>query len=298
MQFDLKKYLKEKKRIIDKWLEEALPPENTYPEILHKAMRYTLFAGGKRIRPILMIASYDTVKRPSKYDEIIPFACGIEMIHAYSLIHDDLPCMDDDDFRRGKPTNHRVFGEAIALLAGDGLLTEAFSLMSRKHKKLSPTKALLSIQEIAKAAGISGMVGGQVVDFQSQGKKVDKKTIEYIHNSKTGALILASVRVGAIIGEGDKKALDALTKYGKAIGLCFQVMDDILDIEGDQEILGKDIGSDIEKEKATYPAVFGMESSKDKVKELLDEAITALDSFDKNAEPLREIARFIVKRSY
>ena len=220
------------------------------------------------------------------------------MIHTYSLIHDDLPLMDDDDMRRGKPTNHKVFGEAIALLAGDGLLTEAFCLMASEKSldRIPPLILVRVIGLIARAAGYQGMVGGQAVDIQSEGKAVDFPTVEYIHQHKTGALIEASVLSGAMLGGGNEVQLKAISTYGRKIGLAFQISDDILDIEGDSNTMGKDVGGDNRKGKATYPAMLGLGKSKELQSTLIDAAIASLNGFDQGADPLRQIARYIIER--
>ncbi len=297
---DIKRYLREKKEIIDSALAENFPKEGDCPPSLHKAMQYSLFAGGKRIRPILAVAAFEAAG--GKGDGILPFACALEMIHTYSLIHDDLPAMDNDDYRRGKLTCHKVFGEGVAILAGDGLLTEAFRLMAHALKERDRSfnfrVGLELINEVAEGAGISGMVGGQVVDIESEGKEVDFPTVQYIHVRKTGAMILASIRVGAILGGAKGEALDPFTRYGKKVGLAFQIADDILNVEGSPELLGKSVGSDLSKKKATYPALLGVEESKRRAKELVEAAIDALASLGSEADPLREIARFIVARDY
>lgn len=294
---DLKAYLKERCTLVDEALDRFLPKADELPFSLHKSMRYSVFAGGKRIRPILMLAACDAVG--GDISLAMPAACAMEMIHTYSLIHDDLPAMDDDDFRRGNPTNHKVFGEAIAILAGDALLTEAFILMSRVEPSASlpPEAVLRVIQEISHCAGSHGMVGGQVVDMESEGKaEMDLATVQYIHTHKTGALIKASVKAGAILGGADEARLASLTTYGEAIGLAFQIADDILDIEGTTEEIGKDAGSDEARGKATYPAVMGLAESKKRAGELVDMALESLAGFDHRADPLRDIATYIVKR--
>jgi len=302
---DIKKYLQEKKEIIEEALEKyfsSLPEagEMEFSASLRKAMQYSLFAGGKRIRPILSLAAFEAVG--GKGDKILPFACALEMIHTYSLIHDDLPAIDNDDYRRGKPTCHKVFGEAIGVLAGDALLTEAFKLMSdcSIQEGFSGNERLILgvINEVAQAAGMSGMVGGQVLDVESAGKEVDPPTIQYIHTHKTGALIAASVKMGAKIGGAKEKALGALTSYGEKIGLAFQISDDVLNVEGDAVTLGKSTGSDRSKGKATYPSVFGLTESKKRAEELVESAVSDLRIFGKEADPLREIARFIISRQY
>jgi geranylgeranyl diphosphate synthase type II len=235
-------------------------------------------------------------------DGILPFACALEMIHTYSLIHDDLPAIDNDDYRRGKPSCHKMFGEAVAILAGDALLTEAFGLMAnrlfRKGRLEDHEQVLDLIHEVAQAAGISGMVGGQVVDVESAGKEIDLPTLQYIHTHKTGALILASVRVGAKLGGAKEESLKALNRYGERIGLAFQIVDDILDVDGKAEVIGKQPGSDLSKGKNTYPSLLGIEESKRRAKELIDSAIEVLAPFGTEADPLREIARFINAREY
>jgi geranylgeranyl diphosphate synthase type II len=303
---DIKKYLQEKKEIVDLALEKYFPnqPDSTgqeiFPSSLQKAIRYSLFAGGKRIRPILSMAAFESVG--GKGDTILPFACALEMIHTYSLIHDDLPALDNDDYRRGKPTCHKVFGEAIGILAGDALLTEAFRLMTNEIVQMSSLRdgrlALHVIHQVAQAAGVFGMVGGQVMDIESEGKGVDFPTLQYIHTHKTGALILVSVRVGATLGGATEETLKALTRFGEGIGLAFQIADDILNVEGDVVLLGKKIGSDLSKKKATYPSLLGLEESKKRAKELVTSAVEAIRSFGSEAEPLREIAWFILSRDY
>lgn len=293
---DLKQYIKDKCTIVDAALERYLPPETELPSSLHSAMRYSIFAGGKRIRPVLMLAACEAVG--GNAEAVMPAACAMEMIHTYSLIHDDLPAMDDDDFRRGRPTNHKVYGEAIAILAGDALLTQAFVLMSSSLSlKTDPARMLAVINEIAGCAGSHGMVGGQVVDMESEGKQdIDLATVQYIHTHKTGALMKASVTSGAILGGADDEQLQALTRYGEAIGLAFQIADDILDIEGTTEEIGKDAGSDQARGKATYPAVMGLADAKRRATELVEMALAALERFDATADPLREIARYIIDR--
>jgi geranylgeranyl diphosphate synthase type II len=297
---DIKIYLNEKKEIVDAALERYLPKSMESQTTLHKAIRYSLFAGGKRIRPILSMAAFEAVGE--KGDGILPFACGLEMIHTYSLIHDDLPAIDNDDYRRGKLTCHKVFGEAIAILAGDALLTEAFQLMTRQPlpAPLPAREGLILelVNEVAKAAGISGMVVGQVVDIESEGKEIDLPTLEYLHTHKTGKLILVSIKVGARLGGANGDSLNALTHYGERIGLAFQIADDILNVEGRPDVLGKSTGSDVTRKKATYPGLLGLEESKRRAAELVERAIDALTPFGPQADPLRDIARFIVAREH
>ncbi|MBI5485650.1 MAG: polyprenyl synthetase family protein [Deltaproteobacteria bacterium] len=294
---DLKSYLKEQCERIDAALNRYLPRETELPHSVHKAMRYSIFAGGKRVRPILMLAACQAAGGDT--ERAIPAACAMEMIHTYSLIHDDLPAMDDDDFRRGNPTNHKVFGEAVAILAGDALLTEAFKLISDPRFAVGCDAAsrLAVIHEIATCAGSYGMVGGQVVDMESEGKPdIDLPTVQYIHTHKTGALIKASVVAGALLGGADQKSQAGITRYGEAAGLAFQIADDILDIEGTTEEIGKDAGSDQARGKATYPAVIGLDAAREEARAMMDEAMRALEIFGAEADPLREIARYIVYR--
>ncbi len=297
---DINRYLQEKKELVDSALERYLPRKEEFTLNLHKAMQHSLFAGGKRIRPILSIASFEAVG--GEGERILPFACALEMIHTYSLIHDDLPAIDNDDYRRGKPTCHKVFGEATAILAGDGLLTEAFRLMTNQPAKdLSSSDGGLVldlINEVARAAGVSGMVGGQVVDVESEGKAVDLPTVQYIHTHKTGAMILAAVRVGAKLGAAKGEILKALTRYGENLGLAFQIADNILNVEGEAALMGKKTGSDLSKGKATYPSVLGVEESKKRARELVRLAVDALKPLGPEADPLREIARFVIAREY
>jgi geranylgeranyl diphosphate synthase type II len=294
---DLKHYLNERCKLVDEALDKLLPRDDELPASLHKSMRYSVFAGGKRIRPILMLAACEAVGGDIRL--AMPAACAMEMIHTYSLIHDDLPAMDNDDFRRGNPTNHKVFGEAVAILAGDALLTAAFIAMSRPASSLQvpPATILAVINEIGSCAGSHGMVGGQVIDMESEGQHdIDLAIVQYIHTHKTGALIKASIKAGAMLGGADDKVLDAMTRYGETVGLAFQIADDILDIEGTTEEIGKDAGSDQARGKATYPAVVGLAESKRRAAELMEMALESLAGFDAKADPLREIAGYIVNR--
>jgi geranylgeranyl diphosphate synthase type II len=297
---DVKAYLKEKKELVDAALERYFPRAPDFPPSLRQAIRHSLFAGGKRIRPILSIAAFEAAG--GEGEGIFPVACALEMIHTYSLIHDDLPAIDNDDLRRGKPTCHKVFGEAVAILAGDALLTEAFQLMTnRSALNLPPGRERLVLElvnKVAQAAGISGMVGGQVVDIESEGKEVDLPTLQYIHTHKTGAMILVSVQTGARLGGAEGEILKAYIQYGERVGLAFQIADDVLDVVGKAEMLGKNTGSDLSRKKATYPALVGVEESKKRARELIHLAIEALKPFGPEADPLREIAGFIVARDH
>jgi len=292
----LKGYLKRRQRSVDEALERWVPGDHEFPPQVHQAMRYSLFAGGKRLRPILALAAAETVG--GRIADALPLACSLELIHTYSLIHDDLPSMDDDDLRRGKPTSHKVFGEALAILAGDALLTEAFHLLTRPDlmRDVSPRRRLRAINQVARAAGSYGMVGGQVMDIASQGQEIEAHLLEYIHSHKTGALIAASVCAGAIIGGASPSQYKALNRYGEKLGLAFQVIDDLLDVQGEEKKLGKAVGKDQAKGKATYPALFGIAESRRMAEVLVEEALGRLQLFNGRANPLREIARFILKR--
>jgi len=292
----IKQYLDERKTLVDKALQKFMPKPSGLAREVIKAMNYSLFAGGKRIRPILCIAGAEAIGGST--DSVVPVACAIELIHTYSLIHDDLPVMDNDDLRRGKPTNHKVFGEAVALLAGDGLLTLSFNLMAGygAEKEVEKKALLRVIDLIASAAGYKGMVGGQVVDITYEGKESDPAVVEYIHRHKTAALIAASVTAGTILAGGNKDEEKSINRYGQQIGLAFQIADDILNVEGDKGLMGKGTGSDKEKGKITYPSVFGTAESKKIQKELINNAIESLKRFDNRAEPLRDLARYIINR--
>ncbi len=266
---DLHQYLSEKKAIVDESLDKLIANDNEYPHVIHKSMRYSVFSGGKRIRPILVIASAETVG--GFLQDVIPIACAVELIHTYSLIHDDLPALDNDNYRRGKLTNHKVFGEEIAILTGDALLTLAFEIISKENNEEKAHRRLQIINELARSCGTKGMIGGQVVDLESEDKLVDINTLEYIHTNKTGALITASIRVGAIYSNASEKQLDILTKYAEKLGLLFQITDDLLDLKGDVNKIGKPIGSDIKNKKATYPSLLGIDETYYTAHKLADE---------------------------
>jgi geranylgeranyl diphosphate synthase type II len=295
--FLLKDYLAARKGMIDDALNLFLPGPDDYPPLIFQAVRYSLFAGGKRLRPVLCLASAEAVG--GDIPTVLPVACALEMIHTYSLIHDDLPAMDDDDMRRGRPTSHRVFGEAAAVLAGDALLTEAFSLMSARDLigRTAAERLLQAIHEIAEAAGFRGMIGGQIVDIQSERQPPAPETLDYIHAHKTGALILASVRAGALLSGAGAESLEALSAYGRHAGLAFQIADDILNVEGDRSILGKDTGSDAKRGKMTFPGLWGLDASRAKTAELVGQALSAIRHFGDRAEPLRAIARYMIERN-
>ncbi len=293
--FDLQAYLTERRALVDAALERFLPPEDTPPPTVHRAMRYSVMAGGKRLRPILVIAGAEAVNGTP--ETVMPTACALELIHTYSLIHDDLPAMDDDDYRRGRLTNHKVFGEAIAILAGDALLTLAFKLVADNTALVNDSRVLRDVvAELAAAAGTFGMVGGQVVDIESEGKAITAETLEYIHRHKTAALIRASLRVGALLAGGDGKAVAAIGEAGSDLGLAFQIVDDILDVEGSLEELGKTAGSDERKQKATYPALHGVEASRRQAKTLIERAKQRLGVFGARAVPLQALADYVFER--
>jgi geranylgeranyl diphosphate synthase type II len=294
-QFDLLGYLADRRRRVDEALERALPAEDVPPTTIHRAMRYSVFAGGKRLRPILVIAGAEAVGAPA--EAVLPTACALEMIHTYSLIHDDLPAMDDDDYRRGRLTNHKVFGDAVAILAGDGLLTLAFRAIANNAATVGDARLVCAaVAEIADAAGTRGMVGGQVVDIESEGKTVAPETLEYIHVHKTAALIRGALRVGAMLGGGDGAAVAAITRAGERLGLAFQIVDDILDVEGNLAELGKTAGSDVRKKKATYPAIHGIDTSHVKARELIADAVASLAPLGPAADPIRALAHFVIER--
>jgi len=288
-------YLQDRRKIVEEALRRYLPPENSSPVEIYKAVHYSVFAGGKRIRPILCLAAVEA--SGGDMAAAMPVACALELIHTYSLVHDDLPAMDNDDFRRGKPTNHKIFGKNIAILAGDALLTEAFVLLSRSEKvRYSAERRLAVIQEIAQAAGISGMIGGQALDVLSEKSKPDMDVLKEIHRRKTGALIAAAVKSGALFANTREDKLQALADYGMNIGLAFQIADDILNVEGDRELMGKETGSDAARGKVTYPSLLGMEYAKNKLQEHINAATANLSLFDERALPLRLIAYYIMER--
>ena len=292
---NLKNYLKSRQKKIDRSLDRYLPKENASPPTIHKAMRYSLFAGGKRLRPILCLAAAEACG--GKIDNALPLACAMECIHTYSLVHDDLPSMDNDDFRRGRPTCHKVFGEGIAVLAGDALLTIAFEIVSRVEFSPRYNMSIL-LREIAVAAGSRKLIAGQVADLEAEGRKIDMAGLRYIHENKTAAILTTSVRLGAMSAGAKPKQLDAITKFGRALGLAFQIIDDILDVTQTAEKLGKSAGKDIAAKKATYPAVIGLEKSRTEAKRLTRQAHNALSIFDEKAEPLHALANYLLEREY
>ncbi len=292
---DLMTYLSERRAAIETAMDRFLPSTTSRPEILHEAIRYSVLAPGKRLRPTLVLAAAEALGGSA--DAVMPTACALEFIHVFSLIHDDLPCMDNDDYRRGRPTNHKVYGDAMALLAGDALLALAFQLVAENVATVPANRVLPVLRLIAEASGTWGMVGGQVVDMESQGQNaITPDTLRYIHAHKTGALLTASVLSGAILAGATKAQENALREYGGHIGLAFQIADDILDITGDQEKIGKPVGSDEGNDKATYPKLFGLDESRRRAHVEVDAALQTLSGFDSHAEPLRAIARYIVER--
>lgn len=294
--FNIRGYLKDRKSLIDRALARYLKQRAHHPQTLYEAVRYGLFPGGKRFRPILTLACGELFG--AKPRVLLPFACALELIHTYSIIHDDLPALDNDDLRRGEPAAHKVFGEGVALLAGDALLTEAFYLMTRPEvvRSLESMLVLDLIHEIAHSAGIGGMVGGQVVDLESEGKEVGIAIVDYIHVRKTGALIHTAARVGAKIGGASGKDLRRISRYAEFLGLAFQVTDDILDAESLPGTTGRSGGKDREKKKATYPAVVGVAAAKARVEELVDHCMKEVEGFGKRAGPLRGIAHYVLER--
>lgn len=289
--------LKNRVNKIEQILNEYMPKEEGYQKKIFESMNYSLKAGGKRLRPILTLEACKIVG--GEEEDAIAFAVAIEMIHTYSLIHDDLPALDNDDLRRGRKTNHKVYGEAMAILAGDGLLNYAYEIMLKESiGKNDLEKYLKAINEIAKSAGIYGMIGGQVVDIESEGKKIDMDKLDFIHMNKTAAIIIGCMRAGAIIGNATDKQLEDITKYAKNIGLSFQIVDDILDIVGDEAKLGKNVGSDIDNEKSTYPSLIGLEKSKEVANQLIKEAKASINQISKDNAFLNGLAEYIVDREY
>jgi geranylgeranyl diphosphate synthase, type II len=292
----LKAYLKSRQKMIDRALDRHLPKAKTKPATLHKAMRYSLFAGGKRLRPILCIAAAEACG--GKISNALSLACALECIHTYSLVHDDLPSMDNDDFRRGRPTCHKVFGDGIAILAGDALLTIAFEIVSGA-KPTPRYDVSMFLREVAGAAGSQKLIAGQVADLEAQGRNAKRDQVRYIHENKTAAILTTSVRLGAMSANADAKKLRAITQFGRGLGLAFQVIDDILDVTQTSEILGKSAGKDVVAKKATYPAVIGLQKSRAEARRLTRQAHSALSVFRSGeAEPLHCLANYLLEREY
>jgi geranylgeranyl diphosphate synthase type II len=293
---NLKSYLVTRQKLIDRALDRYLPKANTKPTTLHRAMRYSLFAGGKRLRPILCLASAEACR--GNIEDALPLACALECIHTYSLVHDDLPSMDNDDFRRGRPTCHKVFGEGIAVLAGDALLTIAFEIVSRAKPRPRYEMSTL-LREIAVAAGSQKLIAGQVADLEAEGKNVKRRELQFIHENKTAAILRSSVRLGAMSANADAGKLSAITQFGQRLGLAFQIIDDILDVTQTSEILGKSAGKDVAAKKATYPAVIGLEKSRAEARRLTREAHNSLSIFsNRDAEELHALANHLLEREY
>jgi geranylgeranyl diphosphate synthase type II len=292
---ELKSYLEERLRFVDAALDRALPSEQTRPATIHKAMRYSLQAGGKRLRPILVLAACEAVG--GRIKDALPSACAVEMVHTYSLIHDDLPAMDNDDFRRGKPTSHKVFGEGIAILAGDGLLTQAFEVIAQsKPQPRYPTAKF--VFELARAGGSLELIAGQVEDLEGENRAVSFNDLRYIHERKTAALIRCCVRLGAMAGNATPAQLKAVTAYGHGLGVAFQIIDDILDCTATTEQLGKTAGKDAKAHKATYPSLLGLEKSRAEAGRWTASTLKAIARFGKKGEALRALADYLLKRTY
>jgi len=290
----LDEYLKVRREEVEAALDELVPRDDERPSTIHRAMRHSLFAGGKRIRPILFMAAAEAVSDPDA--ESLKAACSLELIHTYSLIHDDLPALDNDDFRRGRPTAHKVFGEAMAILAGDALLTRAFEVLAGLTGPSDRRIALVG--ELATTSGtVNGMIGGQVADLEAEGQPVEEERLLYIHRSKTGALIRAAVRMGGVWAGSSAQQLRALDEFGRSVGMAFQIVDDILDVTATSEELGKTAGKDAEQEKATYPALYGLEESRRLAREQYEAAVAAAEMFGERGLRLREIAGRVVERS-
>ena len=293
--FDLETYASDRRAWVDRSLDSFLPKAEEPPETLHRAMRYSLFCGGKRLRALLALAGAQIAGADPAI--AMPLACALECIHTFSLIHDDLPAIDNDDLRRGNPTNHKVFGEAVAILAGDALLTKAFELI-QECRKTAPADAVLDvIALVSSASGTRGMVGGQVTDIECEGRAdIEVSIVESIHRRKTGALLSASLTAGARLAEAPPRLMQRLGEYGRQMGLAFQITDDLLDLEGDASRMGKPVGSDLKNDKATYPKVLGIEKSRALAESAAERARAALDGLGDEAEPLRALARYMIER--
>lgn len=287
-------YCKDKANLIDEFMRSLIPASHPHAALLFEAMHYSLFAGGKRLRPILLMAAADAVGGNGNH--FLPVACSLEMIHTYSLIHDDLPAMDNDDYRRGKLTSHKVFGEGMAILAGDALLTAAFET-ALGQPGVKPDALVAAVREIATAAGAQGMVGGQAVDLVSEGQVLNMETLQFMHKAKTGALFRAAIRSGALLAGASDDALEQLTRYAEQFGLAFQITDDILDVIGVQEIIGKPVGSDERNQKATYVTLFGLEQAEVMAKQAVDNALVNLEPFGTQANILRQLATYLLTRN-
>lgn len=291
---DFKEELKEKVKFVDEYMEKFLPPEDKYPEIIHKAMRYSIFAGGKRLRPIMVMEACRAFG--GDVEKAMPFACAIEMIHTYSLIHDDLPALDNDDYRRGRLTSHKMFGENMAILAGDALLHHAFETMAEACVKMNDIKYTKAMLAIAQGAGINGMVAGQVVDVISEGKEIDKDTLDYIHKNKTAAMIIGALKAGAEIGGASDEEIKNIERVGELVGVAFQIQDDILDVTSTLEELGKPINSDEKNHKVTYATMFGVEDASKIVLDMSNEALEILHSMGDRMVFLERLTEYLIRR--
>lgn len=295
-------YLRQQKQYIDNVLKIFLPSEDNYPETIHRAINYSVFAGGKRFRPILVIET--ALAFGCTKEDVANYACAVEFLHTYSLIHDDLPALDNDDYRRNKLTNHKVFGEDIAILAGDALLTIAFETIVKDNPLCNntacqaPQTKIKIVQELARAGGTAGMIGGQVVDLESEGREIDIETLNFIHKNKTGALITSCLRIGAIAAGADERQLKHVTEFGDKIGLLYQIVDDILDVIGDEDKLGKRVGSDEKNKKATYPSLFGLEKSRKISEQIAREAEEFLGHTDLKTDFFKNLIIFLLNRQY
>jgi geranylgeranyl diphosphate synthase type II len=294
MSFHLKNYIEAKRKAVDAALDRLLPSESVAPATIHKAMRYSLFAGGKRLRPVLCLSAAEACEAGE--EAAMPLACAVECIHTYSLIHDDLPCMDDDDLRRGRATNHKVFGEGVAVLAGDALLTIAFELCAKTRPSRTFTVGDY-VAELALVAGSRELIGGQVEDLEAEGKTIAPEQLRHIHEHKTAALLRGSIRLGAMAGGAGQRQMESLTTFGHDIGLAFQIIDDILDATSTKEAMGKSVRADEKNEKATYPKIWGLDKSRAEARRLTDHALAALGSFGPSATALREIASYMLART-
>lgn len=291
---EFKEELKAKAKIVDEYMEKFLPSEDSYPEIIFKAMRYSVFAGGKRLRPIMVMESCKAFG--GNWEQAMPFACAIEMIHTYSLIHDDLPALDNDDYRRSRPTSHKMFGEDMAILAGDALLHHAFEIMAEACVSLSDIKYTKAMLSIAQGAGVHGMVAGQVVDVISEGKKLDKNTLDFIHKNKTAAMLVGALEAGAQMGNVSDEELENLGKAGELVGIAFQIQDDILDVTSTLEKLGKPINSDQKNGKFTYVSLVGQSGAEEIVKNMSNEAVAILESMGEKTDFLVKLVKYLINR--
>jgi geranylgeranyl diphosphate synthase type II len=296
---DLKSFaieIKSRKEYIDKCIKQFLTAEDSYPPVIHQAMHYAVFNGGKRLRPIMVFES--AMIAGGTRESVMPTACAIELIHSYSLVHDDLPAMDNDDYRRGKLTCHKVFGEASGILTGDALLTAGFELMAKNSDiaNIEPANVIKVIKEVAYAVGSQGMIGGQVIDLESEGQAIEYDTLKTLHSLKTGQLFRAALTAGAILNNMNNEGLEALKQYAHNFGLAFQITDDILDIQGDEALLGKPVGSDEKNHKTTYPSLFGLERSRELARQSVENCIESLSRFGPEADFLRKLALFILYR--